>query len=93
MSVLPSGTVKSIPTSTYERYEKGSRVLYTALFNNPGHEKPGDKIPGIVIAVFGKSPVYRIELDTVWGERMTRVHGEKIVVGNVSGRSLMKTTP
>jgi hypothetical protein len=66
----------------------GDRILYTALFNNPGHEKPGEKIPGMVITVFGEPPVYRIELDTVWKERMIYASGKKIVVGNVRIRQL-----
>ncbi len=77
-------------TASIERYEAGDRVLYTALFNNPGHEKPGDKIPGTVISVSGKTPVYRIELDAVWGERMLYAHGKKIIVGNVSWRSVFR---
>ncbi len=75
-------------TASRERYGEGDRVLYTALFNNPGHEKPGDKIPGTVISVSGKTPVYRIELDTVWSERMLYAQGKKIIVGNVRGRSV-----
>ena len=77
-------------TASIERYEAGDRVLYTALFNNPGHERPEDKIPGTVISVFGEPPVYRIELDTVWSERMLYAHGKKIIVGNVRGRSISR---
>ncbi len=77
-------------TAPMEKYRAGDRVLFTALFNNPGHEKPGDKIPGTVISVFGEPPVYRIELDAVWNERMTHVHGKKIIVGNVRGRSVSR---
>ena len=77
-------------TVPIERYGVGDRVLYTALFNNPGHEKPGDKIPGTVISVFGEPPVYRIELDTAWSERMLYAHGKKIIVGNVSWRSVSR---
>lgn len=78
-------------TASVERHEEGDRVLYTALFNNPGHERPGDKIPGTVISVFGEPPVYRIELDTVWNERMLYAHGKKIIVGNVGGRSVSRS--
>lgn len=62
------------------------RVLYTALVNNPGHYKPGEKIPGTVVAVFGQSAIYRIELDRLWNERVIHSVGKKIIVGNVSGR-------
>jgi hypothetical protein len=74
-------------TASIERHGVGDRVLYTALFNNPGHERPGDKIPGTVISVFGEPPVYRIELDAVWNEGMLYAKGKKIIVGNVRGRS------
>ncbi len=77
-------------TASIERYGEGDRVLYTALFNNPGHERPGDKIPGTVISVFGEPPVYRIELDTVWSKRMLYAHGKKIIVGNVRERSVSR---
>ena len=77
-------------TASIERFGEGDRVLYTALFNNPGHEKPGDKIPGTVISVFGEPPVYRIELDTAWNERMIYAHGNKIIVGNVRGQSVSR---
>ncbi len=74
-----------------ERFGVDDRVLYTALFNNPGHEKPGDKIPGTVIVVFGEPPVYRLVLDTAWNDRV-HAHGKKIVVGNVRGRSVSQLT-
>ncbi len=77
-------------TTPIERCEVGDKVLYTALFNNPGHERPGDKIPGTVISVFGKPPVYRIELDVAWNERMLYARGKKIIVGNVRERSVSR---
>ena len=77
-------------TVSVERCGVDDRVLYTALFNNPGHERPGDKIPGTVISVSGEPPVYRIELDTVWSERMFYACGKKIIAGNVRGRSVSR---
>ncbi len=77
-------------TAPTERYGVSDRVLYMALFNNPGHERPGDKIPGTVISVFGEPPVYRIELDTAWSKRMLYAHGKKIIVGNVRGRAVSR---
>lgn len=73
-----------------KRHSVKDRVLCKVLFNNPGHHKPGDKIPGTVIAVFGEIPVYRVELDTVWAERMDYSRGKKIVMGNVTGGAVSR---
>ena len=71
-------------------YKVGDRVLYTALVNNPGHYKPGEKLSGTVINAF-RNPealTYRIELDMTWNERVPDTCGRKIVVGNVTAWSM-----
>jgi len=72
------------------KYKVGDRVIFTVLFNNPGHEKPGDKITGTVITVFNNAgvPTYRIRLDVLWNKRMDRLCGKPIIVGNVTEGSM-----
>src|SRR3989344_2128392 len=78
------------------KYAVGERVIFTALFNSPGHMKPDDGVPGIVITVFrnGELPeyVYRLELDMVWNERVPILCGKKIIVGNIRERQISPLT-
>ena len=69
-------------------FDVGERVLWTVLVNNPGHHKPGDKILETIIGTYSGPPVYRIELDQVWNERMKDVSGQKIIASNVRGREV-----
>jgi hypothetical protein len=80
-------------TASEELYAIGDRVLWTVLVNNPSHYKPGDKIPGTIIAASGTPPFYRIQLDVVWNEQMVHAGGKPIVVGNISGRQLSSEKP
>jgi hypothetical protein len=68
-------------------HKVGDRLLYSAQFNNPGQWAPDDKIPSTIINVCSaRHPIYRIELDMVWGNRVQpHTQGKKIIVGNVWG--------
>jgi hypothetical protein len=75
-----------------EIYEVGERVALVPLFNNPGHYKDGDKVPGTVIHRFwnGRGITYRVRLDVVWNERsLGQPCGQKIIAGNIGARELL----
>lgn len=76
-------------------YKVGDRVLYSVMVNNPGQAAPDDKIPGAIVNVcLAEIPIYRIELDMVWGNRVSpHAQGKKIIVGNVLGHRRMTTFP
>lgn len=69
-------------------FNLGDRVIYSINFNSPGQMAPEDKLPGTIIGVClaGGIPIYRIELDMVWGSRLPEFsQGKKIILGNILG--------
>ncbi len=79
-----------VVSRSVQKYEVGQRVFYKALFNNPGHYRPEDKLPGTIICAFLNGSLgwtYRVELDMTWNDRVA-AHGQKIIVGNIRGGSL-----
>lgn len=74
-----------LPPAEIIAHEVGDRVIYTALFPNPGNYMDGEKMSGTVIAAFvnGRRMTYRVELDRVWTRSEGYFLGKKIVVGNV----------
>lgn len=67
-----------------QMYKVGDRVMYKALFNNPGHYGPGEMLLGEVVCRYlnGDQYMYKIRLDKRWSERVAAC-GEHIVVGNI----------
>ena len=75
---------KAITATTERSFEVGERVVYKVQFNNPGHYRPDDMLPGEVISRYetGRGAIYRIRLDMKWNDRV-RGHGAPIILGNV----------
>ena len=80
----------SVPVdSSFEiHHQVGARVLCKIEFNNPGHHAPGDKLSGTVVSVFGSPSIFRVRLDARWNGTVPGYGTKRIVVGNVTARSL-----
>jgi hypothetical protein len=78
-------SMTTVVTATERVYEVGDRVVYKVQFNNPGHYKPDDMLPGEVICRYknGDGFTYRIKLDIRWSDRVSTC-GEPIIAGNIN---------
>ncbi|MDQ5949403.1 MAG: hypothetical protein QG589_529 [Patescibacteria group bacterium] len=69
------------------KFKVGDRVIYITQVNNPGHCPPGQRCSGTIMNVIylrNESPLYRIELDMVWNDKMSEYsRGKKMIKGNI----------